>query len=201
VYSDQASERFFTLFQEELRQVGITLNLRVTTFETLVKLLDDRAFELVMIAYTGELFPSPEMTWLSTLADQRNTYNITGFKNARVDEIIRTYQKSFDFDERIRLLKELDGLVTSEHHWILEWTAPYERFIYWSKFGQPPGYLKRTGDTRDVWSLWWNEPAEAQRLDEARRNPGMQLGQGNVEDRYWLEFAQREAEGDNPVTR
>ena len=44
VHGDQASERFFTVYQEDLRRVGITLNLRLTTFETLVKLLDERTF-------------------------------------------------------------------------------------------------------------------------------------------------------------
>ena len=53
-YAQQASERYFTIYQEDLRKVGITLNLRFVTFETLVKLLDDRTFGMVSIGYTGE---------------------------------------------------------------------------------------------------------------------------------------------------
>ena len=47
VYAQQATERYLTIYQEDLRRVGITLNLRFTTLETLVKLLDDRAFDMV----------------------------------------------------------------------------------------------------------------------------------------------------------
>lgn len=194
-YATQSSERFFTIYQEDLRRVGITLNLRFTTFETLVKLLDDRAFDMVAIAYTGEIFPTPETTWLSELADQKNTNNITGFKNARADQIIRAYQKTFDFDERARLLRELDGLITGEHHWILEWSGPYERVLYWNRFGAPRGYLTRVGSYRDIPLLWWIDPARLRRLEEALRDPSIQLDAGPTEDRYWLEVAAREGEG------
>ncbi len=195
VYADQASERFFTVYQEDLRKVGITLNLRLVTFETLVKLLDDRTFGMASIAYTGETFPSPEANLRSDLADQKNTNNITGFKNKRADQIIAAYEKEFDFDKRVKLLSELDGIVTNEHHWILEWTAPYERVIYWDKFGQPEGILTRIGDYRDIPSLWWVEPDKVRQLEQAQRDQSMRLVVGPSDNRYWLEFAKREAQG------
>lgn len=201
VYPDQASERFFTVYQEDLRKVGITLNLRLTTFETLVKLLDERTFGMASIAYTGSIFPSPEQNWLGRLADEKNTNNITGFKNARADQIIEAYGKEFDFDTRVALLQEFDGLLANDHHWILEWTAPYERVVYWNKFGQPPGYLTRIGDYRDILTMWWFDPNRSGQLDAALRNSSMTLGTGPTDDRYWLDYAQLEAKRDNPVTR
>jgi microcin C transport system substrate-binding protein len=189
MYAQQASERYFTIFQEDLRRVGITLNLRFTSWETLIKLLNDHSFQMVSIAYTGEIFPTPEANWHSSLADQKNTNNITGYKNARADAIMATYQKTFDFDERAKLLRELDALLSAEHHWIFEWTAPYERVLYWNKFGQPPGFISRIGDYFDLTMMWWFDPARAARLDEAIRNPNVQLGAGGPDDKYWLDFA------------
>jgi ABC-type transport system substrate-binding protein len=201
VYADMASERFFTVYQEDLRKLGITLNLRFATFETLVKLLDERTFGMASIAYTGSIFPSPEQNWLGRLADEKNTNNITGFKNARADEIIGLYAKEFDFDKRVALLREFDGIFTNEHHWILEWTAPYERVAYWHKFGHPPGYITRIGDYRDLISLWWLDSERSRRLEEALRNTTVDLGAGPSDDKYWLEYARLEAQRDNPVTQ
>lgn len=195
VYAQQASERYFTIYQEDLRKVGITANLRFTTWETLIKLLDDRAFGIASIAYTGELFPTPDINWLSELADQKNNNNITGFKNARADELMRQYQKTFEFSERARLLRELDGILSREHHWLFEWTAPYERIAYWNKFGAPKGYVTRVGSFRDIVSLWWIDPERARRLDEARKDSSIQLGEGPTDDKYWLEFARLETKG------
>ena len=200
IYGSQASERFLTIYQEDLRKVGITLNLRLTSWETLIKLLNDYAFDVASIAYTGEIFPTPDVNWLSSLADQKNTNNITAFKNSRADAIMSTYQKTFDFAERAKLLRELDGILSAEHHWIFEWTAPYERVVYWNKFGHPPGYLTRIGDYQDLVNLWWFDPASSSRLADALKNSSVQLGEGPSDDKYWLEFAKRETEA-TPGTR
>src|SRR5262245_19936919 len=188
IYADQAGERYLTIFQEDLRKVGITLNLRFITFETMLKLLDERTFDMVSSAYTGESFPQPDASLLSRLADEKNTNNITGFKNKRADEIMEEYNKEFDLQKRIKLLEELDGIFTNEHHWVLEWTAPYQRLLYWNKFGQPKGYLTAIGDYRDIPGLWWIDPDKAQKLQAALRDPSMQLGEGQSDDRYWLEI-------------
>jgi microcin C transport system substrate-binding protein len=188
IYADQAGERYLTIYQEDLRKVGITLNLRFVTFETLLKLLDERTFDMVSSAYTGEAFPNPEGNLLSRLADEKNTNNITGFKNKRVDEIITIYNKEFELAKRVQLLQELDGIFTNEHHWILEWTAPYQRMVYWNKFGQPKGILTAIGDYRDVPGLWWVDPERAQKLQQALGDPSINLGEGKSDDRHWLEF-------------
>ena len=194
VYGSQGFERYFTVYQEDLRKVGVTLNLRLVTFETLVKLLDDQAFDMAMIGYTGALFPSPEQNLHSSLADQKNTNNITGFKNKRVDEIIEAYKKEFDQDRRTTLLRELDGIVVGEHLWVLQWSAPFERVVFWNKFGYPQGVLTRVGDSRDIPTLWWIDAEKSQKLDAAMKDQSVQLGEGQSDDRYWLEYAKRETE-------
>jgi len=197
IYDDKAAaERLLTPYQEELRKVGITLNLRYVTFETKVKLQDDRTFDMTDAAYTGELFPSPDTSYLSKLADQKNTNNITGFKNKRADEIIEAYNKEFDLQKRIKLLQELDLLVTNDHQWILQWTAPYTREVFWYKFGYPAGMITRIGDYRDPPSLWWIDADKLKKLEQALKDPSIQLGQGPTEDHYWTEYVKK-MEGKN----
>ncbi len=191
VYGTQGFDRYFTVYQEDLRKVGITLNIRYVTWETLVKLLDDQAFEMANIAYTGESFPVIRMSYHSSLADQKNTNNITGFKNKRADEIIETYEKEFNIDNRIKLLREFDGIFNAEHHYVFEWTAPFERLVFANKFGYPQGILTRVGDYRDVPSLWWIDPEKARKLEAAMKDTSINLGEGPAEDRYWVEYGKR----------
>lgn len=198
IYGDQLSERYFTIFQEDLRRVGITLNLRLVTFETMIKLVDDRAFDMISTAYTGVPFPSPEQELHSSLADQKNTNNLTGFKNKRADEIMDAYKTEFDLNKRVKLLQELDGIFMAEHHWILEWTAPYQRLVLWNKFGYPQGILTRIGDYRDVPSLWWVDPGKNQKLEQALRDPSIQLEQGTIDDKYWLDYEKRSGQATLP---
>jgi microcin C transport system substrate-binding protein len=198
LYSDKGSERWLTVYQEDLRKVGIGLNLRLVNPETRFKMMMQRQFELVSGAWgAGSVFPNPRPEFHSDTADVPNTNNISGFKDARIDQITEQYDREFDPEKRATLLSELDGILTNQHHYIMEWYAPAARFAYWNRFSMPPGTLSRVGDEDGslgpgIPQLWWIDPEKSQQLEQARRNPSMKMAVPAVEDRYWQEFSKKE---------
>jgi microcin C transport system substrate-binding protein len=191
LYANQGSETYLTVYQEDLRRVGISLNLRLVTGETLFQLVMQRRFDLVNMAWGALLFPNPETSFDSALADVDNNNNITGFKNARVDEILDAYDREFDQQKRVAMIREIDGILANEHHYALHWDAPFHRIGYWNKFGHPEGYFSRVGDYRDIPTMWWIDPQKQQQLAQAQRDSSMKLAVGETEVRYWPEFAQK----------
>ncbi len=198
LYQSKGSEPFMTVYQEDLRKAGIGLNLRLVTPETMFQLVMERKFDLVSMAWSGLVFPNPETSYHSSLADQDNNNNITGVKSAQIDEISEQYDRMFDLDERVGAIREIDGILANEYPYVLLWVAPFQRIAYWNKFGQPEGLLTRFGDYRDVTSLWWIDPEREAQLGEAMRDSSVQLEVGETEDDYWLNYAQDQA--GRPVT-
>ena len=194
LYSNQSSARFLTIYQEDLGQVGIGLNLRLVTPETLFQLVMQRRFDLVSMAWGGLLFPNPETSYHSSLADLENNNNITGFKDQRVDELLDIYDQEFDQGKRAEIIQEIDGILAESYQYILAWDAPFQRIAYWNKFGHPDSYLTRIGDYRDISSLWWIDPQREAQLDQARRDSSKPLDTGSVEVDYWSNHAQGEPE-------
>lgn len=192
LYGNKGNETWLTVYQEELRKVGIGLNLRLVTPETLFKLVMDRNFGMVSMAWGALLFPNPETSIGSSLADQANNNNITGFKDARVDELLKQYDQEYDQKKRAAIIQEIDGIQANAYHYILSWDAPFQRIAYWNKFGMPPGYLTRIGDNRDIPSLWWVDPQKEADLRRAMGDNNAKLPVGETEVRYWPEFGQRE---------
>jgi microcin C transport system substrate-binding protein len=192
LYSSKGNEPYLTVYQEELRKVGIALNLRLVTPETLFKLVMDRNFGLVSMGWGSLLFPNPETQFGGTLADQANNNNITGFKNARVDELLTVYDKEFDQKKRAAIIQEVDGIVANSYEYALGWDAPFQRIAYWNRFGQPEGYLTRIGDYRDIPSLWWIDPQKDADLKKAMADNTAKLPVGETEVRYWPQFGERE---------
>ena len=189
LYDSKAMEPELTIYQEDLRKIGINVNLRLVTPETLFQLISNRTFEVVDIAWGGLLFPNPETQWLSSLADQNNNNNITGFKNARVDQICAAYDKMFDVKQRISAMREVDGIIAKDYQYTLQWYDPAIRIAYWNKFGIPQGYLLRTGDAYTELSMWWIDPAKDAALRRAIRDASVKLEVGSTEDHYWDEYA------------
>jgi microcin C transport system substrate-binding protein len=194
LYDDKGHERWLTIYQNDLRKVGITMNLRLVSPETQFKMQMQRQFELVFGAWgVGSVFPNPRPEYHSSTADAQNTNNISGFKNKRVDEICDQYDVEFDAAKRVAMIRELDGILTSQYHYILEWSQPAQRFAYWNRFGMPQGTFSRVGDfsgslAPGIPQVWWVDPARAQRLDQAQRDSSIKLETPPVEDRYWEEY-------------
>lgn len=184
LYSQKTLERHLTIFQEDLKRAGIELNLKQLDWTAMFQLVDERNFGLVSVAWTGLLFPNPESAYHSSLADQENTNNIVGIKHARIDEILDEYPTMFELDDRIAAVKEIDGLLYQEHPYILGWYGPFERILYWNKFGMPDYYLGKFADHRSMLSLWWYDNAKDNALQGAiKSNTPLEIGETVVD--YW----------------
>jgi len=192
LYDSKMWEPHLTVYQEDLRKAGINLNLRLITGEQRFQMVSQRKFQMALMAWGALIFPNPETQWHSSLADVNSTNNITGFKNARVDELCKAYDKMFKNQDRINANREIDGILANAYHYVLLWDAPYTRIAFWNKFGVPPGYIPRTGDASAVQAMWWIDPAKEAKLKQALRNPSMKLEVGADEDRYWLEYTAKE---------
>ncbi len=195
MYANKINEPALTTYQEELRKVGIGLNLRFLTPETLWQLVGDRRFDLVFMGWTGLLFPNPETSFKSTLADANSTNNITGIKNQRIDELLDVYDLEFDAQKRIAIIREIDGILANLHSYVLTWDTAAQRIAYWNKFGQPAGHLTRIGDYRDPPSLWWVDPQKEAALTRAMGDASLKLPVGATDDRFWEQYSQQRGTG------
>jgi microcin C transport system substrate-binding protein len=183
-YVQKSSERIYTIFQEDLKDVGIKLNLKQVTWATDIKEVGERNFEMSSRAYTGILFPNPESSFHSKFADLPNNNNIWGLKNQRIDEICDAYPLMFDAEERIKAVREIDGIVCGMHLYALGWFAAHTRLLYWNKFGMPDYILAKTGDQRSLVSIWWYDEEKAKELEKAKaKNAPLPVGAEIV--RWW----------------
>jgi microcin C transport system substrate-binding protein len=157
----------------------------------MIQLIDERRFDLVAVAYTGLLFPNPETTVHSSLADPDNTNNITAVKNDRIDELLEAYDKEFDQGARETIIREIDEILANLHHYILGWEAPFYRIAFWNKFGQPDGYLSRFGYYRDPLTLWWIDPQQEARFREGMGSASSTLEVGETDVHYWEQYVDR----------
>jgi microcin C transport system substrate-binding protein len=195
LYDDKGGEPFLTTYQDELRKVGISLNLRLVTQETDFKLIMQRQFDLVYGAWgVGDIFPDPKPEYDSSTADVENTNNISGFKDKRIDQICDAYDKEPDPGKRAVLLQQLDGILTSQYQYILQWYTPAQRVAYWNRFGMPQGTFSSIGDYTGtlgpgIPQMWWIDPVQSQKLDRALRDSSIKFDIPPVEDHYWQDYA------------
>lgn len=188
----KAVDYVVTPYQQMLKDYGIDLQIKFADGNSLWKAMMDRSFKIAMQNWGGLVFPNPETSWHSSLADQTDTNNITGFKDPRVDELCAAYDVEFDQQQRVEIIREIDGIVMEARPVILSHYAPYSRIMYWEKFGYPEYMVDRfTGDYRSIFRLWWLDADKYSALENAQAN-NESLPVGDVEVTYWTDYAKQE---------
>ncbi len=190
LYADKGSERWLTVYQDDLRRAGISLNLRLVTYETLLQLTGERRFDLATMGWVESTFPDPQQIYSSAQADRPHSFNLPGLKDPRIDALMERYYREFDQQARTAIIREIDGLIAGHYPYVLEWDAPFRRIAYWNRFGHPPGYFTRTREYfQDMPTLWWIDPERDARLREAMGSASASLEAGTTDVRYWDEYA------------
>ncbi len=180
-------ERVMTVIQEDYKQAGIKLNLKPTTSATMFQMLMEHNFKLHWQNWGGLTFPNPESSFHSNIADQVNSGNVNGLKNARLDSLCEVYNVTFSQAERNRQIQQIDDILTREVPYVLGWYGPYSRVAYWNKYEHPEAGWSRTGDWRAAVQYWWYDADKHQALREAVANgQGMPIGTEDVT--FWPEY-------------
>lgn len=187
-----SQERYLTVFQEDLKKAGVKLNLKQIDGATRFKLGNERNFTMLVTAWTGLRIPNPESSLKSNTADQPNTTNWPGIKDKRIDELCDQYNVAFDKKERIRIIREIDGIACSYFGYGFGWYGPYQRIAFHNKFGYPKWIIGRTTDFLVIPIMWYYDAEKAAEYDAAVNDKGKKLDMGEVDQKYWLDVKAKE---------
>ncbi|OQY28159.1 MAG: hypothetical protein B6244_08150 [Candidatus Cloacimonetes bacterium 4572_55] len=181
-----------TPYQQMLREYGIDLQITFMDGNTLWDMLMERNFEISYFSLTGLIFPNPETSSHSSLADQNNNNNFSGIKNARIDELCELYDKEFSQQKRVEMIREIDGILMDIRPFALSTARLNQRLMFWDKFGFPEYMADRyVGDYESIYKLWWFEPDKVNALSEAMENDTT-LPIGELENKFWMHYLEKE---------
>jgi microcin C transport system substrate-binding protein len=171
-FANQGWERIWLVVKEDYEDAGIEFNLKLLDGSTLMKLITERQFSIHFQSWGALLFPNPETSWRSDLADKPANNNICGYKNPEVDALFERYNEVFERAEQKAITRQIDKLVCAEIPYAFGWYANYRRVLYWNRFGHPDTYVTRIGQrpVDSMMATWWRDPEREAALDAATRD-------------------------------
>lgn len=179
-------DKYLTVYQEDLKKAGIKLNLKEIDFPTVQKLGNDLNFIILPVSYENPLIPNPESYMTSKTANEKNTLNTDGLKDKKIDELIEKYAVTFDMNERIKIIREIDFIACNYFDYIFMWSPNYQRIAFQNKFGYPECILDRIDDYKSIFNLWWNDPERAAEYDIAYQDKTKTLPVSDVDNKFWM---------------
>lgn len=106
--------KFLTTFQEDAKKVGVDIQIKTIEWNAFIKLLDERKFEAVRLAWGGgDLDWDPKQIWhSSSIANQGS--NFISYSNPKVDKLIDESRLTMDRAERIKKLREVYKMIAGD---------------------------------------------------------------------------------------
>ena len=180
-------DRYLTVYQEDLKKIGIKINLKEVDNAAWVKLGNDKKIMMTPVPW-GELsIPNPENSYRSNTADEKSNANWPGISDKRIDELCDRYNYENDYNERIKIIRNIDSLLCDYCGYVLMWYAPFNRIIFHNKFGYPEGIFGRESGFESIVTLWYQDPLKTKEYNVALTDEKTKLQTGEIDVRYWLD--------------
>ncbi len=117
------AERLGSILKEDLRKMGIDMEIRQLEWALFIKNLDDRRFDAVTLGWVFGVEQDPYQVWHSSQADKGS--NFVGFADAEADRLILEGRAEFDRDKRAALYQKLHQIVDRVQPYTFLYSSPY----------------------------------------------------------------------------
>jgi peptide/nickel transport system substrate-binding protein/microcin C transport system substrate-binding protein len=125
-YANKDNEKYWILFQSDLKRAGIQLELQQLEWNALIKKVDEKDFDTIAMGWGGGAVDlDPKQIWHSS-SSAKGGSNYISYNNPEVDRAIDKARGELDKKKRIPLLQDVYRKIAAD--------VPYI-FLFNDKFG------------------------------------------------------------------
>jgi ABC-type transport system substrate-binding protein len=122
--------KYLTLFQQSAKEAGIDVKLKFVEWNTFIKLLDERKFEAVRLAWGGGAVDwDPKQIWHSASIANGGS-NFIGYSNKTVDSLIDKARVTLDRKKRIKVLREVFKTIADDAPYVFFFNNKYKFYAH-----------------------------------------------------------------------
>jgi ABC-type transport system substrate-binding protein len=129
--------KILTIYKEEARKIGVEINLKNIEWNSFVKLLDERNFDAVRLAWgAGGVDWEPKQIW-HTKSSEGAGSNFISYSNSEVDKLIDESRKIYDKDKRILILRKVHKLIADDYPYVFFFNRNFTLYGHTKKLWKP----------------------------------------------------------------
>lgn len=160
-------ERVVLPFTKNLARLGIDVSVRTVDTAQYIDRLNNYDFDMIIFTWGQSLSPGNEQRnfWSSSAAERPGSRNFAGVKDPVVDRLIELVISAPTREALVQRTRALDRVLQWKHIVIPQWHIPYDRVVYWNKFGRP----SVVPDSGYSFMTWWIDPTRLKVLEAQKR--------------------------------
>ena len=163
-----AFERIVLPFKDNLKKLGINVNIRTVDSAQYQNRIDKFDFDMIVNTFSQSLSPGNEQRnfWGSDASITNGSKNFIGIKNTIIDLMIEKIISSKNREDLINSSKALDRILLSGHYVIPQWHISAYRTLYWDIFDKPKIIPKYSLGI----NTWWIDNKKEKSIDQRKND-------------------------------
>ena len=101
------------IIQQNLKNVGIEMTIRVMEWQAFLEQIDKRSFDAMILGWSLSRDPDLYDIWHSSKT-KKGEYNFIGYKNAEVDRLLVEGRRIFDVEKRKKIYYRIHAILAEE---------------------------------------------------------------------------------------
>ncbi|MFZ3231265.1 MAG: ABC transporter substrate-binding protein [Pseudobdellovibrio sp.] len=128
IYASKDSEKYWTIVKEDAKKAGIELDLRFLEWNSFIKNVDDKNFDMMAMGWGGgDVEDDPKQIWHSTSSGKGGS-NYISYANSEVDKLIDQARSEMDKEKRKQMFKKVYGLIADDVPYVFMFNKKYEYY-------------------------------------------------------------------------
>lgn len=129
--------KYLTVFKEDASKAGVEVNIKNIEWNSFIKLLDERNFEAVRLAWGGGSVDwDPKQIWHTDSIKGAGS-NFISYSNPEVDKLIDSARKLFDKEKRVKELRKVHEMISADYPYIFFFNSKYTLYGHTKRVEKP----------------------------------------------------------------
>lgn len=154
-YGSKDTQKYWVLYQEDLKKAGIKMNLQMLEWNALMKNIDEHNFDAIAMGWGGgSVDLDPKQIWHSESMKTGGS-NFISYSNPEVDKLIEQGTVEMDQKKRVEIYRKVYALIADDAPYAFLFNDKYILYAVSKKIGMPKDTFKyKVG--REFW--WMTNP-------------------------------------------
>jgi len=153
-YPNKDREKYYVLYQGDLKKVGIDMQLQLLEWNALLKAMDESNFDAVSLGWgAGSIDTDPKQIWSSASAVKGGS-NFIGYKSPEVDKLIDQARGELDKQKRVKILRQVYAKIAADYPYAFMFNDKFVLYAHSARVKMvKPSFKYDTGS-----DYWWIAP-------------------------------------------
>lgn len=151
IHAAKDREKYWTMYKEDLKKIGIDMEIRLLEWNSFLKLVDEGNFDSMAMGWSGGVEWDPKQIWHSSSAVSGGS-NFIAYKNQDVDKLIEKARNELDRNKRVQMLRKVYEMVAADVPYIFMFNDKFDLYANSNKVSKSGSTMKY-----DIGAdLWWS---------------------------------------------